>query len=489
MFAFTLMALVALAFAAIALGLDSKAANNLQNAADSAALAGATAFVAANSPRAEDRLAEAQASARATAAGNAEFALTDFDVSAVTEDAYGQHTEIEVSLAFQPANVAASVLGRNANIALTRSALASATWGFPLCILSLETTNAGVSTDGNANLSAKNCVIWSNSKGSKSLSFSGGDAEAKFFCAAGKAPVTGGTQINPRPTENCDPIPDPLKSWIPPAPESNPVAIAGYEPQQFDKVLGVLSKVVNKLIDQTVAQTGKDRDTIIAEVEGIMPGLLDADGRFKAGPAKGMTLRELLQIAGYIDYVDPADYVDDTYYNSPTYTLSPGTYTGLDIAEGHVRMQPGVYHFVDGPLIVRRRATLSGEGVTIVLHGPKATFSVLDEARLTLHAPADGPTAGFAIAEDRYDSYSSKDEPRSRLTGFGVVDAIGTIYVPRHQLSITGDGAAQQTSPLLQIVARQIDVGEHGALAIDFAPDKTKIPVSIKPAREARLLR
>ncbi|HPE49567.1 MAG TPA: pilus assembly protein TadG-related protein [Hyphomonas sp.] len=507
MFAFTLMALVALAFAAIALGLDSKAANNLQNAADSAALAGATAFVAANSPRAEDRLAEAQASAHATAAGNAEFALTNFDVSAVTEDPYGQHTEIEVSLAFQPANVAASVLGRNANIALTRTALASATWGFPLCVLALEPSKTGVATAGNTSLSAKNCVVWSNSTGTKSMNFSGGDAETKFFCAAGKASVTGGTQISPRPTEHCDQIPDPLADWpIPAAGTPDVVATLTATSRDPEKLLKALEKVLNdpdlKNAFQDIADAIKLNqplpdtavDLIASSLDAALAAsskaakLLDENGVFLSGDAQGLSVFEVAQILGIVDNVDPTGYTSDTYSTSPTLVLSPGTYAGLDISKGNVRLAPGVYHIVDAPLIVRRKATLTGDGVTIVLHGEKATFSVADQARLTLTAPVDGDTAGFALVSDPHSIPHGKI-PRSRLTGSGRVSMIGTVYLPEQELAITGKGAADQSSPMLQIVANSIDMSGQGGLRIDFDETETNVPMKIKPAREARLLR
>ncbi|MEZ5946565.1 MAG: pilus assembly protein TadG-related protein [Hyphomonas sp.] len=509
LFAVTLMAIVALAFAAIALGLDSKAANNLQNAADSAALAGATAFVAANSPRAEDRLEEARQTALATAQGNAEYVLSNMDIAAISEDAYGQHTEIEVALAFEPANVAAKVLGRNANIALTREAAASTTWGFPLCILALEPTGNGLSTADSTSLSAMNCVIWSNSTGARSMAFSGGDAETKFFCAAGKAPVSGGTQISPRPTEHCDRIPDPLNGLQIPTPGKSVAASLTYAKVQVTANAVALVEMINRAIPRlsllgsdydalkTAAQTGTmlpetTADSIANTILGILSGggkmWLDDHGYYKIGAARGLHILEVAQILGIVDNL-PANLIeDDVYFSSPTDTLLPGTYKGLDIYKGHVKMMPGVYHIVDAPLIVRRKATLTGDGVTIILHGRDATFSVTDEARLTLTAPEDGDMAGFALISDPK-SIPDGVIPRSRLTGAGKVSMIGTVYLPEQRFSITGDGAADQASPLLQIVANSIDMSKNGGLKIDFDTSETKVPMKILPARQARLLR
>ena len=189
------------------------------------------------------------------------------------------------------------------------------------------------------------------------------------------------------------------------------------------------------------------------------------------------------------------------------------------------------------PLTVRRRGTLSGEGVTIILSGKTATFSVLDEARLTLSAPTGGDMAGFALVEDvaRHDaeqgsngggtkfprfpntgedenenedenednkqssfrtssfswssSSSSRKRPlRSRLTGSGTINAIGTIYLPHHEFQVSGSGAGEQASPLLQIVANRIVMKENGKLNINFDLTKTQVPAGIKPARFARLV-
>lgn len=491
-FALTIFCIVALAGAAIALGMDSKAANNLQAAADSSALAGATAFINATSARLEDRKEEAVLLATAAAQNNADYALTRMDVGQIVEDAYGQKTEVTVDLSFEPVNPASKMVGRNANVSINRSATASAVWGFPLCILALSTSDVGLSTAGASEVLAENCVIWSNSSRSNSMTFSGGEAETKYFCSAGGASVDSAARVTPRPTEDCRPIPDPMEDWVPPAAGMAKI-VPELEMASPDKTLAFAAQVFRGVIQKTQEKTGTSTAEALASVtlsiETSPLNLLSGDGTFAWGPAKGLTPAELLQLSGLIDNVDKADYASDSYADTPTLTLSPNTFNGLDISEGHIRFQPGVYHIVDAPLIVRRRATLSGEGVTIILHGENATFSVLDDARLTLSAPTEGDTAGIALAEDRYKSLKSNDSLRSRLTGSGKVDAIGTVYLPRQILSITGAGSADQTSPLLQIVANQVELAESGGLKIKIDTSKTDVPMRIKPERTARLER
>lgn len=511
-FALCILAIVTLAGAAIALSFDSRAANNLQIAADESALSGATAFLNAASPRAEDRIEAAKQAAEASANANADFALAKLDVGAVTEDAYGQKTVIEVALEFTPANPAAQIAGRNAGIEIERQAAAAATWGFPLCILGLQGSSTGLSTAGQSELRAENCIVWTNSTGSRSMEFTGGKAATKYFCAAGNAYVASAS-VTPRPHEKCEPIPDPLSSWTPPGAgnlESHPfLKSSGNRTPNVNALLSQLLKVVDDPLLKPLAKeirsainsgnplSDNQAEMLMTAIDAVMPLIgkkkggigIDKQGRFTAGAAKGMHILEVAQVLGAIDNL-PDDLLDgDNYYNAPNHTLSPGTYAGLDINSGHVKLKPGVYHIVGAPLVVRRRATLSGEGVTIILHGDYATFSVLDQARLELSAPTDGQTAGFTIAENRKAKLKRVTPERSRLTGSGEVSMIGTIYLPRQKFSITGEGAADQASPLLQLVAYTVNLDNQGGLKINFDPTRTEVPMTILPAREARLIR
>jgi hypothetical protein len=366
--------------------------------------------------------------------------------------------------------------------------------------------------------------------------------KAKSSCTAGGA--FGGMRANPSPSTQCRQIADPLAGWKPPQPSSCP-AISTTAERNADKLTSELNDYIKRDFEavEFMEETRKlmlamvhlgngnwhgDKPTSlinvvatvpeIAEIEADFAGyknmgeylrdhpyfnlssnLIVYDGSLKTGEGEGLTLYELAHISGVLDNVDPALYADDVYYNIPTKTLTPGTYCGLDIAAGHVEFKPGTYFIKDGPLTVRRRATLSGEGVTIVLSGENAYFGIMDEARLNLEAPAEGSLAGFALIEDKAPAYSSAassydnlpqlvGRPRSRLTGSGAINAIGTIYLPRHDFHVTGDGAGDQTSPLLQIVANTVRMSDNGEIKIKFDPDKTKVPVGIKPERTARLI-
>ncbi|MCH2457984.1 MAG: hypothetical protein MK186_08025 [Henriciella sp.] len=216
-FAISIMAILALVAATLALGMDSRSGAKVQQAADSAALGGATAFLNSSSPRAADRLEAARQQAKALAERNSEYALADLVVDAVTEDAYGQHTQLAVELEFQPVNFFARFSGNNATAPVRRRAVASSTWGFPLCMLALSPNEqSGISMKHLARLIADGCIVWSNDKGRQSMSLEGGRAEAKSFCAAGLVDRSHRASVSPLPDQQCDPIPDPLEDWTPP---------------------------------------------------------------------------------------------------------------------------------------------------------------------------------------------------------------------------------------------------------------------------------
>ena len=524
-FALSLAAIIGVIATTIALASDSRAANEIQYTADSAAIAGATAFATLETPKAEERLQQALQAAEDYAVANSSYTLVEIDLDAVTEDAYGQTTSIDVELEFQPANVMARVAGRSGNVAVRRRASAEAVWGFPLCALSLSENETGFDMTDSSRFDATNCIAWSNSTSHVSMSFRGSHSKARGFCAAGG--VIGSHHATPTPEQHCDPIPDPLADWSPPVPGSCVELTKTDELVDAIDAAGKVShlNVLSNTLDVLAAGEGSsgevyptiDTKPIKDALQGksAMPAALaaqiadalnlaaasgdlvsvgkgndeiDANGYYIRGAAKGLKPMDLAFMIGLIDEIDPSEYANDQYYDQPTLTLTPNTYCGLDVKWGHVKFEPGTYFVKDAPLTVRRKATLTGEGVTIVLSGEDASFNIIDEARLTLSGPETGETAGFALVEDKKAAIGSDARPQSRLAGDGVVDAIGTIYLPRHDFIISGDGSGQQASPLLQIVANTVTLSDNGQLKIDFDPSQTQVPVGIKPARTARLV-
>ena len=494
-FAISIMAILSLVGATLALGMDSRSGHQVQQAADAAALGGATAFLNTQSPRAQDRLEAARIQAKALAARNSNYELADLVVDAVSEDAFGQHTRLAVELQFEPVNFFSRFTGNATTAPIRRRAVASSTWGFPLCMLALNADReSGLAIKHMARLVADGCIVWSNAAGSESMQFLGGWSKAKSFCATGTADRSHLANVSPLPDQNCNPLPDPLADWTPPRPDTcqpdpdfdPPLSIR----RSADRILAGLARE-----SRPSFRRGEDEDE---DDEGAGPfghagkaAPCDTPaGRSNphcpANSATGAGLPDFDLLALTDNLLDVL-YAMDRRYDLPTEKLTPGTYCGLDIAYGHVEMTPGTYFIKGAPMQVTRKATVTAEGVTLIFTGPGAYLRVSDEARMTLKAPTEGDLAGIAVAERR-NTRTNGLPVASRLTGTGKLSIIGLIYLPTQNFFISGSGAGDQSSPLLQIVANRIAIRDTGRLRIDFEPGKTDVPVAIKPARIARLV-
>ena len=87
------------------------------------------------------------------------------------------------------------------------------------CVVALGETGNGINIHGTPEVSAPECMLYSNKEGDDSLRFSGNvDVETAGNCAAGRATLNGGSlDVEPYPDEGCPEIGDPLEGWTPPA--------------------------------------------------------------------------------------------------------------------------------------------------------------------------------------------------------------------------------------------------------------------------------
>lgn len=210
-FMICLTAIIGMVGAALTLSLDTRAAQQIQYTTDESALTGATAFLNSKQLILQNRIKEAEEQARLSAEDNSEYHLRDFEVISVSDDPFQQSIKMAVEVEFQPSNATANFTGRNANVEIRRRAVAEAVRGFPLCILTLNETVRGVRLLTQNQLTAENCIIWSNSKTNESISLANGRLIAKGICAAGK--VKGAQRATPTPETGCKVLPDPLAGF------------------------------------------------------------------------------------------------------------------------------------------------------------------------------------------------------------------------------------------------------------------------------------
>ncbi|WP_167858778.1 hypothetical protein, partial [Methylobacterium nonmethylotrophicum] len=136
-------------------------------------------------------------------------------------------------------------------------------------------------------------------------------------------------------------------------------------------------------------------------------------------------------------------------------TLDPGTYCGgLRITEtAIVTLRAGTYVMKDGPLIVDKKAIMSGQGVGLFFTGDKGGLLFDKDTTISLTAPTSGLMAGLLMAEQRtvvnpvpvpLDPYVTPPPPpppgpappmrQYRIISDNARTMLGTIYLPAGRL-------------------------------------------------------
>ncbi|MBK3399196.1 MULTISPECIES: TadE/TadG family type IV pilus assembly protein [Methylobacterium] len=179
-------------------------------------------------------------------------------------------------------------------------------------------------------------------------------------------------------------------------------------------------------------------------------------------------------------------------------TLDPGTYCGgLRITESAiVTLRPGTYVMKDGPLIVDKKASLSGQGVAFYFTGSKGGMLFDKDTAVSLTAPTSGLMAGLLIAESRtvfdpvpvpIDTYITPPPPpppggakpmrEYRILSDNTRTMLGTIYLPAGRLIVDSSRPVADQSAYTVIVARQINLYEGPNLHLNANYGATSVPV------------
>jgi hypothetical protein len=146
--------------------------------------------------------------------------------------------------------------------------------------------------------------------------------------------------------------------------------------------------------------------------------------------------------------------------NSPTlpHELSPGFYcAGLSIGSNKtVTLKPGVYIIAGGNFDINANATVTGNGVTIILTntngGPYAQVTMNGTATIQLTAATSGPWANVLFYQDR-NAPISINSP-NKINGNSSSKFRGVMYFP--STSIQLDGNATVVDSCLQVVAQTV---------------------------------
>lgn len=185
------------------------------------------------------------------------------------------------------------------------------------------------------------------------------------------------------------------------------------------------------------------------------------------------------------------------------YTLSPGTYCGgLKITKDSVvTLRPGIYVMKDGPLIVDKKATLTGTGVAFYFTGDNAGLLFDKRTTISLSAPTTGVMAGLLMSEERTvmaptdpadlvdtllgDVITPTPPPLAatkpmriyRIISDNARNVLGTIYLPSGRLVIDASRPVADMSAYTVVVAQQINLYEGPNLVLNANYGNSSVPV------------
>lgn len=139
--------------------------------------------------------------------------------------------------------------------------------------------------------------------------------------------------------------------------------------------------------------------------------------------------------------------------------LWPGVYCDkVKISGAKVTLRPGTYVFWEAELKLDKGASLFGDNVSLIFIGKKASLDLKNDTTISLSAAEEGPMAGILIYAD-----SQKEKGREfKIESANAKRMIGTIYMPRDELTIGGDKDADGKC---DISIGEIDIGLPGCKA------------------------
>ena len=347
-----------------------------------------------------------------------------------------------------------------------------------LCMLTLDPLAAGaISLQSDARVTAENCSLYANSTSPRALvGEASAIAKAETICSAGGVD---GPRANfqPAPRTECPAVKDPLNNRQGPAPgpckgiptyssTSTLLTSLGYDVGTHQKQLGNLLSLMKSKKNRT-----------------------DNNGSNSNG-----TLHNKI---------------------SQSVVLEPGTYCGGLLITGNavVTLLPGNYVIKDGPLLVDKKATLIGNGVSLHFIGDAAGLLFNTDTTISLTAPVGGTMSGILLSDagpvsNPVDPASFLNAWNASLGGFyncplrgppvvpsppplqqtsptriyriisnNTRQMHGTIHLPAGRLVLDGERPVADQSHYTVVVAQQVNLYKGPNLVLNANYDRSNIPV------------
>lgn len=184
--------------------------------------------------------------------------------------------------------------------------------------------------------------------------------------------------------------------------------------------------------------------------------------------------------------------------------LEPGHYCGGLIIEGDadIEMKPGIYFISGGKFIVKDRARVLGENVSVIMNDITGSIYFNDDASVTLSAPVDGPMAGIVIASHSRCGAKTLTSAFMKIIGedchqrvFEIKSAkvsslLGTIYVPEDRFIVNTTMPVSEQAAFTIILARYVQGQRSPTLVLntDYAATDVPVPDGFIGAEGSRLV-
>ena len=161
-------------------------------------------------------------------------------------------------------------------------------------------------------------------------------------------------------------------------------------------------------------------------------------------------------------------------------TLSPGTYCGGITVSGSsavVKLQPGIYVMVGGPLWIKGNAMVTGTEVMFAFTGKGSTFYVWGDSSLNVTSPVSGTYANMQFFADRNDPDTAKawisiGGNDGGASGVAKLSYDGVAYFPTQNFWMFGNAIINANSPSLSIIADKIWV--QGSATVNITNDNPR---------------
>jgi Flp pilus assembly protein TadG len=217
----------------------------------------------------------------------------------------------------------------------------------------------------------------------------------------------------------------------------------------------------------------------IRSVENCFVGSLHKVGNATITPAPDASCQPIPD--PFAAYPRPAiggcDYNSFSVSGNKTMTIQPGVYCGGMNFSGHVNITfaPGLYVIKDG-VITESGGSFSGNGVSIFLTGQGAAIQLSGQADWHIVAPTGGSLPGFAIFLDPTGPTGLAADASS-LSGQAELYFEGIVYLPKQQVTVSGNASAFAPSPYTSYIGDTLRFVGNGELVINNDTSLTQLPI------------